>query len=204
MEILMDKPAANTHPIHDALRNRWSPHAFASKPVPPEILRSLFEAARWAASSYNDQPWAYIVATKENPEEFSRMLDVLMEMNQAWAKNAPVLAISVVRKNFAHNGQPNRVALHDVGAASAQLTLEATHRGLLVHQMGGILVDKAREVFKIPAGWDPVAGIAIGYPGDPESLPIALRDREKAPRTRKPLKEFVMSGKWGQPSPIAQ
>ena len=142
------------------------------------MLRSLFEAARWAASSYNDQPWSYLVATKDDQQNFSKMLSVLMDMNAAWAKDAPVLAISVARQNFKHNGAPNRVALHDVGAANAQLTMEATSRGLLVHQMAGFDQDKAREVFGIPQGWEPVSAMAIGYPGDPQTLPEKLRESE--------------------------
>jgi len=193
----MQKPATTNHPVHDFIVHRWSPRAFSDKPVAPEVLRSLFEAARWAASSFNDQPWAYIVATRDDKENFAKMVSVLMDMNALWAKNAAVLAISVARKNFKHNDTPNRVALHDVGAANAQLTMEATSRGLLVHQMGGFHQDKAREVFGIPEGWEPVSAIAIGYPGDPETLPEQLRKNELAPRTRKPLSEFVMSGHWG-------
>ncbi|HYA96919.1 MAG TPA: nitroreductase family protein [Methylomirabilota bacterium] len=198
----MGHRTANDFPIHELLKERWSPRAFAEKPVPPEILRSLFEAARWAASSFNDQPWAYIIATKNQPEEFSRIVSVLVESN-AWAAKAPVLALSLVRLNFHHNGQPNRVALHDLGAASASLALEATSRGLAVHQMAGILGDKAREIFQIPPDWEPVAALAIGYPGDPATLPDKLRSREAAPRQRKPISAFVMSGRFGRMSPIA-
>lgn len=193
----MQKPAAADNPVHDFIAQRWSPRAFSDKPVSPEVLRSLFEAARWAASSYNDQPWAYVVATKDDEKNYSKVLGVLMDMNAAWAKQAPVLAISIARGHFKHNGTPNPVALHDLGAANAQLTMEATSRGLLVHQMAGFHHDKAREVFGIPEGWDPVSAIAIGYPGDPETLPEKLRTPELAPRTRKPLSEFVMSGQWG-------
>lgn len=199
----MHKAAVTDHPIHELLRNRWSPRAFSDKPVEPVVLASLFEAARWAASSYNDQPWAYLVATKDDPENFKKMLGVLMEFNANWAKNAPVLAISVARRNFSHNGAPNPVAAHDVGAANAQLTTEATSRGLLVHQMAGFSHDKARQAFGIPEGWEPVSAIAIGYPGDPESLPEDIRKRELVPRTRKPLSEFVMAGHWGHTASFA-
>jgi nitroreductase len=198
----MQKPAATEHPVHDFIVQRWSPRAFSEKAVSPDVLRSLFEAARWAASSYNDQPWAYLVATKDDQENYAKLLSVLMDMNAAWAKRAPVLAISVARRHFKHNGALNRVALHDLGAANAQLTMEATSRGLLVHQMAGFDQDKAREVFGIPEGWDPVSAIAIGYPGDPETLPEKLRAPELAPRTRKPLSEFVMTGHWGHTAPF--
>ena len=198
----MHKPAATDVTLHELIRNRWSPRAFAEKLVPPEVLRSLFEAARWAPSSNNEQPWAYLVATKDNPENFAKMLGVLVEFNANWAKHAPVLALSVAHLKTQRDGKPNRVALHDVGSASAQLTFEANARGLQVHQMAGFDAEKARETFAIPPDWEPVAALAIGYPGDPESLPEKLRDRELAPRTRKPAGEFVMSGSWGHTAPF--
>jgi nitroreductase len=198
----MQKPAPTEVPIHDIIRNRWSPRAFADKPVSPEILRSLFEAARWAPSNSNEQPWAYFVATKEDSDNFGQMLSILVESNVIWAKHAPVLALSVAHLTSARNGKPNRHAFHDVGSATAQLTFEANSRGLFVHQMGGYDATKAREAFAIPADWDPVAAIAIGYPGDPASLPQPLRDRELAPRTRKPLSEFVMTHKWSLIAPL--
>jgi nitroreductase len=198
----MQKSAQSDFPVHELIRERWSPRAFADKLVPQDVLRSLFEAARWAASSYNDQPWSYLVATKDDSENYSKLLSVLMDMNAAWAKQAPVLVISVARKHFKHNGTPNRVALHDLGAANAQLTMEATFRGLVVHQMGGFHQDKAVELFGIPDGWEPVSAMAIGYPGDPEALPEQLRKPELAPRTRKPLSEFVMAGHWGHTAPF--
>lgn len=199
----MHKPASTDVALHELIRNRWSPRAFAEKGVPPEVLRSLFEAARWAPSSNNEQPWAYLVATKDDAEEFAKMLDVLVEFNSNWAKHAPVLALSIVHLKTQREGKPNRVALHDVGSASAQLTFEANARGLQVHQMAGFDAAKARQAFAIPADWEPVAAIAIGYPGNPESLPDKLRERELAPRTRKPLSEFVMTGSWGHTAPFA-
>jgi len=198
----MHKPAATDVSLHELIRNRWSPRAFSEKPVPAEVLRSLFEAARWAPSSNNEQPWAYLVAAKDDAENFAKMLSVLVEFNANWAKHAPVLALSVAHLKTQRDGKPNRVALHDVGSASAQLTLEANARGLQVHQMAGFDAEKARQAFAIPPDWEPVAAMAIGYPGDPESLPEKLRDRELAPRTRKPLGEFVMSGGWGHTAPF--
>ena len=198
----MKKPAATDVAIHELIRERWSPRAFAEKSVPPEVLRSLFEAARWAPSSSNEQPWAYLVATKEDPENFGKMVGVLVEFNADWAKHAPVLALSVAHLKMHRDGQPNRVALHDVGSASAQLTLEANARGLFVHQMAGFHGEKARQEFGIPPDWEPVAALAIGYPGNPDSLSQKLRERELAPRTRKPLKEFVMTGAWGRTAPF--
>ncbi len=161
--------------------------AFAPRAVEPEKLRSLFEAARWAASTGNSQPWFYIVAAKDSqPENFQRALECLVELNQGWAKNAPVLAFSVARTSF-ENGKHNRHALHDTGAASASLCVEATSLELEVHQMAGIDQEKVRRTFGVPEGYEVVAGMAIGYPGDPQSLPEPLRQREVGPRERKPL-----------------
>jgi len=198
----MQKPASTDFPVHDLIRDRWSPRAFAGKPVEPALLASLFEAARWAPSSNNEQPWAYLVATNDDAENFAKTLSVLVEFNAGWAKNAPVLALAVSRLNFQSNNTPNRNAFYDTGAATALLSVEATARGLLVHQMAGFDHVKAKLVFEIPLDCEPIAAIAIGYPGDPDSLPQKLRDREVAPRTRKPLAEFVMSGRWGHTSPI--
>ena len=197
----MHKPATTEFPVHDLIRNRWSPRAFSDKPVEPAILASLFEAARWAPSSNNEQPWAYLVATKDNPEDFSKMLSVLVDFNVGWAKGAPVLVLAMSRLKFP-NGNPNRNAFYDTGAASALLSVEATARGLAVHQMAGFDPAKAKQVFEIPVDCEPIAAIAIGHPGDHNSLPQKLQEREVAPRTRKPLSEFVMSGRWGHTSPI--
>ena len=167
-------------------------------------LRALFEAARWAASSYNEQPWSYLVATKDNPEDFARLLSCLVEANQAWAKAAPVLALGCTRLFFQKNGKPNAAAIHDLGLAAGNLCLEATARGLHVHQMIGILPDKAREVFHIPEGVQPLTALAIGYAAEPDSLPEKYRERDLAPRTRKPLAEFVFGGEWGAASGLVK
>lgn len=196
----MKKTAVTDHPITDLLRERWSPRAFSDKPIPADELRSLFEAARWAPSSNNEQPWAFIVASKDDPATHAKLLGTLVELNQAWAKHAPVLGIAISRMTFARNGNTNRNAFYDTGAAMADLTTEAVSRGLLVHQMAGFDHHKAIEHFLIPEGWEPIAAFVIGYPGDPQSLPENLRERELAPRTRKPLAEFVMSGTWGEPA----
>jgi nitroreductase len=193
----VQKPAVTDVALHELIRNRWSPRAFSEKTVPREVLRSLFEAARWAPSSNNEQPWAYLVATKDDPENFAKIVGVLVEFNAHWASHAPVLALSVAHLKTQREGKPNRVALHDVGSATAQLTFEANARGLQVHQMAGFDAEKARQTFAIPADWEPVAAMAIGYPGNPESLAEKLRERELAARTRKPLGEFVMTGGWG-------
>jgi len=199
---MFDKQASADYPIQELLARRWSPYAFQDRPVPENDLRSLFEAARWAASSFNEQPWTYIVATKEDPEQFQQVLSCLVEFNQAWAKAAPVLALGIASLTSARSGQVNRAAVHDLGLAAGNLLVEATARGLVVHQMLGIFPDKARQVFDIPEGFEAWTAIAIGYRGDPASLPDALRERECRPRQRKPLSQFVFSGKWGSPSPL--
>jgi nitroreductase len=191
------KHAKPDHPIHDLIARRWSPYAFSDKSVSAEDLRSLFEAARWAPSSYNEQPWSYLVASRENPEQFNKILSCLVEGNQGWAKAAPVLALGCTSLNFTLNGKPNAAAVHDLGLASGNLCLEATARGLHVHQMIGILPDKARDVFRIPADVQPMTGLAIGYAADSQALPEKLRERDLAPRSRKTLTQFVFAQSWG-------
>lgn len=193
----MKNPAPTHHPVHTLIQERWSPRAYSDQPVPEDILRSLFEAARWAPSSSNEQPWAFLVATAHEKEAHAKLLSTLVEFNQGWAKHAPVLAIAVSELAFAKTGQPNRNAFYDTGAAVALLSMEATSRGLFVHQMAGFDPRKAVELLQIPSGWEPISAFTIGYPGKPETLPDMLRQRETSPRERKPLDSFVMGGHWG-------
>lgn len=194
----MKNPAPSEYPVHDLIRDRWSPRAFSDKAIAPADLCGLFEAARWAPSSSNEQPWAFIVAPKHDHANFTKALQPLVEFNVNWAKHAAVLGFAVSELAFAKNKAPNRNAQYDTGASTALLSIEAVSRGILVHQMAGFDPDTAREVFAIPASWDAIAAFAMGYPGDPASLPQPYRDRETAPRVRKPIREFVMSGKWGR------
>jgi nitroreductase len=198
------KQATPDHPVHELVAKRWSPYAFADRAVSDDDLRSLFEAARWAASSYNEQPWRYIVATKANAEEFAKLLSCLVEPNQAWAAAAPVLALGCTSLNFERNGKPNAAAVHDLGIASATLTFEATARGLFVHQMIGIYPDKAREVYRIPEGVQPTTALAIGYAASPDAAPEKYRERDLAPRPRKKLGEFVFGAEWGTAAKLAK
>lgn len=184
------------------IRSRWSPYEFSDKPVEAVKLKTLFDAARWSANSFNEQPWRYMVATKDQPEEYLKMLSCLMESNQAWAKHVPVLMLSFAKKTFSRDGKPNRVAIHDVGAASAQLTLQAEALGLHVHQMAGIEMGKIRSTYGVPDDFEPVAAVAVGYPGINRDLDEAIRQRDTKPRTRKPLGEFVYGGKWGEKSRV--
>lgn len=201
---VIDKSAETRYPIHDLLRSRWSPLAFSERAVEPEKLCSVLEAARWAASSYNEQPWSFIVATIDNQVEFERLLSCLAEGNQEWARNAPVLMISVAKLNFERNGVENRHASHDVGAAVACLAIQATALGLFIHQMAGFDVPKAKELYSIPDGYEAVEAIALGYLGNPEILSEKLLQRSEAPRTRKSLEQFVFSGSWNSASPLVK
>ena len=189
--------ATTDYPIHELIAKRWSPYCFDDRSVTDEDLRSLFEAARWAPSSFNEQPWSYVVAKKENHEEFTRLLSCLVEVNQVWAKAAAALALGITSLNFARNGKPNRAAIHDLGLSNGNLVLEATARGLSVHQMAGIFPDKAREIYEVPEGYEPMVAIAVGYAGERKDLPQELAQRDTARRPRKPLKELIFSGKWG-------
>lgn len=194
----MEKPADTAHPIHDLLRRRWSPRAFSERPVEAEKLASLFEAARWAPSSFNAQPWRFFVATKDDPAAFARLLACLRPQNVRWAQRAPVLSISVAQLDFAGDRGPNRHALHDVGLATENLVIQAVALGLVAHQMAGFLPDKARATLGIPEGYEAVTALAVGYPGDPEDLPPEIKTREHQPRERNPLSAFVFSDAWGR------
>jgi nitroreductase len=194
----MRPPHDVAHPVHELIRTRWSPRAFSDRPVEREKLLSIFEAARWAPSSFNGQPWNFLVATRDDPADFQRMLGCLVEGNQQWARSAPVLMVAVATSAFERNNKPNRHALYDTGAAVAFLTLQATSLGLFVHQMAGFEPAQVREAYAVPPTAEPVAAIAMGYAGDPQSLPEDLRKKELTPGQRKPIASFVFSGAWGR------
>ncbi|MEP6961175.1 MAG: nitroreductase family protein [Acidobacteriota bacterium] len=194
---MFERIAPTDHEILDLLRRRHSTRAFADRSIELETLRSLFEAARWAPSSGNGQPWNFLVARREDAVEFEKLAGVLNPGN-VWARQAAVLGISVVILER-EPGKPNHYAWHDVGLASENMALQATGLGLSMHMMGGFSAEKAREVFEIPDHCAPAAAFAIGYPGDPALLVDDLRAKELAPRHRKPIHEFVFQGRWGQP-----
>ncbi len=198
----MEKPATTDHPILDVLTRRWSPYAFADRPIEPKKIRSLLEAARWSASAFNEQPWRFIVATKDDPDGFAKALACLVEPNRAWAQHAPVLILTVTRPTFTRNDKPNRVHLHDLGLAAQNLIVQATGMDLFAHQMAGVLLDKVREDYGIPQDYEPATAIAIGYGADPAELPEDVRAKEEAPRSRMPLSEFVFGDNWGEASPL--
>jgi nitroreductase len=199
----MEKPAQTVHPILDVLKRRWSPRAFASTPVEPDKLNRIFEATRWAASSFNEQPWRFILATQDQPDEFQKVLGCLVEKNQAWAQHAPVIGLTLAKKTFTRGGKPNRVYVHDVGLAMGNFSAQAMTEDLFVHQMAGIDPQAVVDTFQVPDDFEPVAGFALGYGGDPEALPEGwMRDAEQQPRSRSPFSDFVFTGKFGQPSDV--
>ncbi len=175
-----------THPL---LADRWSPLAFSSEPISPDVLARLMDAARWAPSCFNEQPWRFIYATIDNPEPHAKLLSCLVPGNQSWAAAAPFLAISVACDTFKGNGKPNSYAWYDTGQATMALVIEAMHHNIYAHQMGGILPDRVRELYAIPAGFTPVAGLALGHYGDRAQLPEAQQARESGPRNRRPADE---------------
>ncbi len=198
----MGKSISTDHPVHQLIAERWSPYAFSERPVAEADLRSLLEAARWAASSYNEQPWSFIVATKDRAEEFEAVLSCLVEPNQAWAQATPVLMLCCSSTEFSRNGKPNGSAIHDLGLAAGNICLEATARGLSVHQMAGILPDRARALFAIPDSVQVVTAMAIGYAAPPSDPPSEFHDRDAAARQRKRLSQFVFGKRWGISSDI--
>src|SRR6202034_4427315 len=178
--VLEDEQKICEYPVHPLIAGRRSVRAFASTPVEQETLASLMEAARWAPSSMNEQPWSFIVARKPNKSDFERLLACLVEFNVQWAQHAPVLLLSTARLTFESTGGLNRHAFHDVGQAIANLTFQAMVSGLVVHQIAGFDVEKARREFSIPQDHEPVAVAAIGYPGSSADLPEKLRQREES------------------------
>lgn len=184
--------------VEDIFLQRWSPRAFADKDVSSDDLKKIFEAARWAASSYNEQPWRFFLG-RRGDATYQKIFDALVEFNQGWAKSAPVLILSVASKKFSQSGSPNYHALHDTGAATANLALQATALGLHTHSMAGYDHGKARRAFDVSADYDMGAVTALGYFGDPAQLHDQLRSNEGAPRQRRPLSEFVLAN-WDKPA----
>ena len=197
-----NRTANTSYPVMNAVAKRWSPRAFTERDVSKQDVGSILEAARWAASCFNEQPWAFIVGTKDDPETYDRIMSTMGEFNQAWAGNAPVLILAAAKATFALDGRDNAHAVYDLGQAVSALALQATELGLAAHQMAGFDPDKAREVFGIPEGWSAVTVTAVGYEGSPDTLPESLQAAETTPRERKPLSEFVFRGTWGTPAAV--
>ncbi len=179
-------------PVLDIIRHRRSRRAYSDRPIEPEKIKSLFEAARWAPSSMNDQPWAYIYAIKGQPL-WQKIFDTLNESNRVWAQHAPLLIVSLSRKHFSRNGHHNESAKYDLGQANAFLSLQATSLDLNIHQMGGFDHQKAKVDLNVPESYELGVIMAIGYYGDPSNLSDTLRQREIAPRQRYIQDAFVMN-----------
>jgi nitroreductase len=195
----MDRTAPSDFPLSPAIAARWSPRSFLPDAVPEADLRRVLEAARWAASAYNEQPWQYLVTRKNvEPDAHAKLLDCLVPFNQGWAGAAPVLMLACARVNSAGSGKPNRWAEYDTGQASSAMAIEAASLGLQVHQMAGFDAAAARAAFAIPEDVTPIAALALGKPGPAEALPEQLAEREKAPRARKAGSEMFFAGAWGQ------
>ena len=196
-----EKSALVGYEVNELISRRWSTRAFdENRPVERHKILSLLEAARWAPSCFNEQPWRYLVFDNSNVEALHRARACLIGFN-SWAHKAPVLMLSVARDSFTSNGNPNRHAQHDVGLASQNLVLEAVHQGLAAHQMGGFDIERARREFNIPKGFMPMAMMAIGYAyrGQPDELPGMLRSMETEARQRRAIREIAFAGKWSQP-----
>jgi nitroreductase len=187
------KSAEFESPVLEVIQQRRSRRAYIERPVEQEKINSLFEAARWAPSSVNEQPWIYLYATKDQTELYNKIFDSLNESNKIWARHAPLLVVSLVRKTYSRNEMPNLSARYDLGAANALLSLQAAHYGLNVHQMGGYSTEVLRANLNIPDQYESVVVMAIGYPGDAQLLPEHLKVRELAPRERYLREEFVMN-----------
>jgi nitroreductase len=182
--------------INSIFTDRWSPRAMSGEELADEEFLPLFEAARWAPSSYNNQPWRFVIA-KRNTPEWEILFSLMGEFNQSWTKNAAVLVVIISSTNFEHNGKPSRTHSFDTGSAWENLALEGAFKGVVVHGMEGFDYDKAKTDLSIPDGYSVEAMVAIGKPGKKEDLPEMLRDKE-TPSDRKPLKDLIFHGKFGQ------
>jgi nitroreductase len=177
--------------VSDLIKNRKSIRSFSDQLIEQEKITSLFEATRWAPSSTNEQPWVYVYATKDQTGLWDIIFNCLNEGNQLWAKDAPLLIVSLARKNFSRSSGPNAYAMYDLGGANSFLAIQAVELGLQVRQMAGFNHEKATENLNVPEGYDLGVIMAVGYPGDPERLPENLKTRELAPRERYVQHEFV-------------
>ncbi len=189
----MQKSNQFEHPVLDLIKNRKSTRAFSTQAIEPQRINSLFEATRWAPSSTNEQPWVYIYATRDQEELWSKLFSCLNESNRVWAKDAPLLILSLARRHFTKYTGANAHAMYDLGGANSFLSLQAVELGLQVRQMAGFHLEKTIKELNIPDTFEIGVFIAVGYPGDPQALPENLKARELAPRERLRQQEFVMN-----------
>ncbi len=198
----LNKTAVTQYPIHPLLAERWSPRAFSDRPIPADVQGSLLEAARWAPSSSNEQPWRFILVQRKDEVAHSRIVETLSSNNRIWASRAPLLIVGVASMLRSSSGRPNGHAWYDLGQSVAHLSIQATAAGLYLHQMGGFDKEQARVALEIPENYEPAVVIAVGYLGDVSELPEDLQARERNPRSRRPLPESVFNGKWGEAADI--
>ncbi|QDG51064.1 nitroreductase [Persicimonas caeni] len=190
------KLAATDHPVHDLIARRFSPRAFANKPIDDATLRSIFEAARWAPSAFNAQPWSFIVARREDETAFEKASSMLMDGNKRWATEAAALVLVMAQTHDPETGRNYSHGRHDVGLATGFLLLQALDHDVYAHPMAGIHRDKIAEAYGIPEHFEPITALALGYLGEPADLPDDLEERERAPRSRRPQDDFVHMGEW--------
>lgn len=192
----MQKPTSNNFPISDLFKHRWSPRAYSDKPVEKEKLQSIFEAARWAPSARNEQPWRFIIGQKGDGS-WEKIFESLVEWNQKWTAKAPVLVLNLGKKYYKYKHLPNETYQYDTGQAVAMMVTEAVNQGLIAHQMSGFHPEKAIKLFQIRDDYQPISVTAFGYYGDPELLPLEMKNSEFEGRKRRPLDETVFSNKFG-------
>lgn len=199
---MLSKPAQTSEALHPLIQNRWSPRAFSSKPVGDTQLRRIFESARWAPSSSNEQPWRFIIGF-QGDQTYTKIFSILVEFNQLWAGTAPVLMLGIAKKTSSKNPmRQNKSAVYDLGQALAYLTFQAMAEDLFVHQMGGFDAAKAAELFQLPADHEVITVSAIGYIGDPDILSPNFKKMELDQRYRQPIDKMVFTGTFGQPAPF--
>jgi len=192
----MNKPAQTSLKLLEEIKNRWSPRAFSDKPVESDKLERIFEAARWSASCFNEQPWRFLIGIKGQDNAWDKIFGSLSEWNQTWCKSVPVLVLLVAKKTFSQNQKPNNWATYDLGQAAAYISMQAMAEGLYVHQMAGFDTVKAQKSFKIPHNFEIKTIIAIGYYGEINTLPENIQKSETADRNRKDLKTMVFHREW--------
>lgn len=190
MNTIIQKTPNTKTDVHPLIQKRWSPRAFAERLIDDQQMEELFEAASWAASAFNEQPWRYVYAHR-GTQGFEQLLASLALGNQSWAKQAAVLAVSLQKKTYSHNGKTNHWASHDTGMANAQLLLQAADRDIYGHLMAGFNAQQVKEILALEADLSPVCMLALGYLGTPESLPESLQKRELSSRSRRPVDTFV-------------
>lgn len=185
------KTATTTHTIHPLLRERWSPRAFSAQSIAPETMATILEAALWAPSAMNEQPWRYAYALKENEAGFAQLVELLAPGNAAWAKKAAALVVCSTKMTYTLNNKPNVNAFHDAGMANQNLAIQALAEGVYVHFMEGFDKAKAASLLGLAEDMQPVCMIALGYLGEAESLDEPYLSRERAARTRKPMEDML-------------